>query len=159
MFFLYEQISISYISFFLALTDLSNSIWQGMLLVDHKKKLWQKAGHFHDKSRFWVILTPLGQWKKLNFLQNFSIISMPISKGNHCGACHIQIPILRKSLHLNAYPKFILGVTSGSAQPTHPVTFRWHPPTLERYVFMQWPHVLLKMWLPFKEQGWSSIRV
>jgi len=36
----------------------------------------------HEKFRFWVTLAPLGQWKTLTFLKNFSIFLKPISKGN-----------------------------------------------------------------------------
>ena len=107
MFITYEQISINYIQFFSTLTTLSYRIWQGMLLVDYKQ-IMTESRPFSWKISILGNFNPLGQWKTLIFLKNFSISLKPTSNGSCWLPCHINGPIFINSLHPTAEPEDVL---------------------------------------------------
>jgi len=80
MFINYEQIFIIYILFFSVLADLSNAIWQSMLLVDYKS-ISTENRPFSWKILIFIIFGPLGDTQDIKIFEKlFDIFKAHIKR-------------------------------------------------------------------------------
>jgi len=76
----YEQIFVNYIPFLSVLADLSNSIWQSVVLVDYKK-IQQKTGHFYEKIPIFSNFGRLGRVQDIKIFEKlFDIFKAHIKR-------------------------------------------------------------------------------